>query len=132
MTAALVATLIWMGETPLRPSEGLAALYANLDDRIHRPSCGKEFVEKPVRLLLADWLDAAPASPRNEPKAEPQMAERKFSLWCEPANPTKQGGWACSLWVAAIEKKHGGLLTWFLTPERRYLRNRVRCNEDND
>ena len=93
----LFVALTWMGETPLKPSEGLAALYANLDDRVHRASCGKEFVEKPVRLLLADWLDAAPAARRGEPKTESHMAERKFSLWCEPANPTKEGGWSCSL-----------------------------------
>jgi hypothetical protein len=133
MIGVIITATLWCGaEVALKPSEGLALLYSNLDDRVHNQACGKEFVGKPVGALLADWWDAMPSLAPGESKTQSRIVERKFSLSCGHANPTKAGGWSCSLWVDGIEKRHGGLVTWFLTPEKRYMRNRVICNEDND
>jgi hypothetical protein len=34
--------------------------------------------------------------------------------------------------VEDVEKQHGGLMTWFLSRRKRYLRNQIICNEEND
>jgi hypothetical protein len=131
MTAMLaLATLLSTTGAELKPSpsDALALLFSNLDDKIPQwADCGKDsrgkgYRGRPVLQLLADWMGAP----------VPADTERKFSVECAVGHLfSGERSFVCTLFIERTRgDRFGGTLTFHVWPDgKRYVRNQVGCNQ---